>query len=404
MARRRDNDLRRKDRGGIDGAIGPSDAGRAPGRETLVLDLRRTGLYDLHVALGAKLVPFAGWNMPVQYPMGVMQEHLHTRSAAGLFDVSHMGQVILRGPNAAQALETLVPADIVGLAPGRQRYAMFTNEQGGILDDLMVANKGDHLLLVVNAANADADLHHLEQHLPDVEIETPTGRALVALQGPKAEAALAALNPAVRDMRFMDVTDLDLAGATCWVSRSGYTGEDGFEISVPGTMAARLARVLLENNDVAPVGLGARDSLRLEAGLPLHGNDITPQTTPLQAGLGWSIGKARREGERKGGFPGADVILGEGQIGRTPKLAGLRPEGRAPMRDGTKLYEKENDAEPVGEITSGGFGPSVGAPIAMGYLPARLTGLGTKVFGEVRGKRLAMDVTPLPFHPRNYKR
>jgi aminomethyltransferase len=369
-----------------------------------VKDLRRTGLYDLHVALGAKMVPFAGWDMPVQYPMGVMKEHLHTRAAAGLFDVSHMGQVILRGPDAAEALETLVPADIVGLAEGRQRYALLTNDRGGILDDLMVANKGDHLLLVVNAANADADLQHLAHNLPEIEIETPTGRALIALQGPKAEAALAALNPAVRDMRFMDVTDLDLAGATCWVSRSGYTGEDGFEISVPGTMAPRLARELLENPDVAPIGLGARDSLRLEAGLPLHGQDITPETTPLQAGLGWSIGKARREGPRAGGFPGADVILGDGQIGRTPKLAGLRPEGRAPMRAGTKLFENEADADPVGEITSGGFGPSVGAPIAMGYLPARLTGDGTKLFGEVRGKRLAVEVSRLPFHPRSYKR
>ena len=367
-------------------------------------DLRRTELFDLHIALGAKMVPFAGWEMPVQYPMGVMQEHLHTRTAAGLFDVSHMGQVILRGPDAAQALETLVPADIVGLAEGRQRYALFTNEAGGILDDLMVANKGDHLLLVVNAANAEADLEHLAHSLPDIEIETPTGRALFALQGPKAEAALAALNPAVAEMRFMDVTDLDLAGATCWVSRSGYTGEDGFEISVPGTMAPRLARTLLENPDVAPIGLGARDSLRLEAGLPLHGQDITPDTTPLQAGLGWSIGKARREGPRAGGFPGADVILGEGQIGRTPKLVGLRPEGRAPMRAGTRLFEAEADADPVGEITSGGFGPSVGAPIAMGYLPARLTGEGTRLFGEVRGKRLPVEVARLPFHPRSYKR
>ncbi len=366
-------------------------------------DLRRTDLYDLHLALGAKMVPFAGWDMPVQYPMGVMQEHLHTRAAAGLFDVSHMGQVLLEGPEAAAALETLVPADILGLAPGRQRYALFTNDQGGILDDLMVANQGDRLLLVVNAANAAADIAHLKAHL-GAQVVIADDRALLALQGPKAEPALARLVPEVVEMRFMDTTVIDSPFGALWISRSGYTGEDGFEISVPATRARALADALLDMDEVAPIGLGARDSLRLEAGLPLHGQDITPETTPLQAGLGWSIGKARREGPRAGGFPGAEVILGRTQIGRTPKLAGLAPEGRAPMRAGTKLFEKEADADPVGEITSGGFGPSVGAPIAMGYLPARLAGLGTKVFAEVRGKRLAAEVTRLPFHPRSYKR
>ena len=366
-------------------------------------DLRRTPLYDLHVALGAKMVPFAGWDMPVQYPMGVMKEHLHTRAAAGLFDVSHMGQVLLEGPNVALGLERLVPADIRGLDPGRQRYALFTGETGGILDDLMVANQGDRLFLVVNAANAGADIAHLIVHMGDA-VRPITDRALLALQGPAAETALARIAPASADMRFMDVATLDSAYGPLWVSRSGYTGEDGFEISVMADRAPALAEALLAMEEVAPIGLGARDSLRLEAGLPLHGHDITPDTTPLQAGLGWSIGKARRAGPRAGGFPGADVILGEGQIGATPKLAGLRPEGRAPMREGTRLFERAADTDPVGEITSGGFGPSVGAPIAMGYLPARLTRAGTRLFGEVRGKRLAVEVTDLPFHPRSYKR
>lgn len=367
-------------------------------------DLNRTGLYNLHLELGARMVPFAGWEMPVQYPMGVMKEHLHCRAEAGLFDVSHMGQVVLRGDGAAAALEQLVPADIVGLAAGRQRYAMFTNEDGGILDDLMVANKGDHLLLVVNAANAEADIAHLERHLPDVEIDVARGRALLALQGPKAEAVLASLNPAAADMRFMDAMDLELAGATCWVSRSGYTGEDGFEISVPGTMAPRLAKALLEHDAVAPIGLGARDSLRLEAGLPLHGHEIDPTTTPIEAGLGWAIGKARREGARAGGYPGADIIDAQRAAGPERKLVGLLPDGRAPMRDGTQLYETEGGDGPIGVVTSGTFGPSVGGPVAMGYLPAALATPGAKIYGEVRGKRLPAHVTALPFHPHSYKR
>ncbi|PIE07713.1 MAG: glycine cleavage system protein T [Rhodobacterales bacterium] len=366
-------------------------------------ELRRTDLFDLHIALGAKLVPFAGWEMPVQYPSGVMQEHLHTRAAAGLFDVSHMGQVLLHGSDAAARLEALVPADIVGLAPGRQRYALFTNETGGILDDLMVANQGDRLFLVVNAANAAADIAHLEAHLGEA-VEVAGTRALLALQGPAAEVALGRIVPAVTEMRFMDVTRQDSRFGALWISRSGYTGEDGFEISVEGREARALAEALLAMEEVAPIGLGARDSLRLEAGLPLHGSDITPETTPLEAGLGWSIGKARREGPRAGGFPGADAILRQRQIGATAKLAGLRPEGRAPMRAGTRLFERETGGAPLGDVTSGGFGPSIGGPIAMGYLPARLTRPGTKVWGEVRGKRLPARVTPLPFHPRSYKR
>lgn len=368
-------------------------------------DLGRTVLYDLHLELGAKMVPFAGYEMPVQYPPGVMKEHLHTRAAAGLFDVSHMGQVILRGPNVAAALEALVPVDVVGLGVGRQRYGFFTTEDGGIIDDLMITNRGDHLFLVVNAARKSVDLDHLHAGLPGIEIQEITGRALIALQGPKAEDTLAALNPAARDMRFMDVADLELAGATCWVSRSGYTGEDGFEISVPNTMAPRLARALLENPDVAPIGLGARDSLRLEAGLCLYGSDIDETTSPVEAGLTWAIQKARRAGgAREGGFPGAGRILDELTNGPARKRVGLLPEGRAPMRAHVPLFAAEEGGEAVGEITSGAFGPTIEQPMSMGYLPTPLAEPGTRIFGEVRGKRLAALVAPLPFHKQSYKR
>jgi aminomethyltransferase len=368
-------------------------------------NLKRTALHDLHIELGAKMVPFAGWEMPVQYPAGVMKEHLHCRAKAGLFDVSHMGQVTLRGNGASEALERLVPVDLAGLAPGRQRYAMFTTEDGGIIDDLMVANTGEHLFLVLNAARAEVDLDHLHEHLPDVEISHLRGRGLLALQGPGAEAALAALNPAVRDMRFMDVAAMELVGATCWVSRSGYTGEDGFEISIPGTMAPRLARALLENPEVAPIGLGARDSLRLEAGMCLYGSDIDEDTTPVEAGLSWAIQKARRTGgAREGGFPGAERILRELDEGPARLRVGLLPEGRAPMRAHTPLFDAEDADTPVGEITSGAFGPSIEKPMSMGYVPADLAAEGTTLWGEVRGKRLAVTVAPLPFHPTSYKR
>lgn len=363
--------------------------------------LRRTPLYDLHIELGARMVPFAGWEMPVQYPMGVLGEHLHTRKAAGLFDVSHMGQVILRGEDAAQALERLVPADIMGLAPGRQRYGLFTNDAGGILDDLMVASKGDHLLLVVNAACAEQDIAHMTA--AGLAPEVVTDRALLALQGPGAEAALAALVPGAADLRFMDAVDLPWEGETLWVSRSGYTGEDGFEISVPATRAPDFARALLARDGVAPIGLGARDSLRLEAGLPLYGHDMTAEITPAQAGLGWSIPKVRRAGgDRAGGFPGAAVILPElGRAARTRR--GLRPEGRAPIREGTPIYAQAEGGEPAGHVTSGGFGPSVGAPVAMATLPADIP-QGATVYAELRGRRLPAVVAPMPFVEPAYKR
>jgi aminomethyltransferase len=346
--------------------------------------------------------------MPVQYPAGVMTEHLHTRQAAGLFDVSHMGQVILRPTSGmaalCQAFEALMPVDVLGLAEGRQRYGLFTSDTGGILDDLMFANRGDHLFVVVNAACKAADIAHMTAHLSGMARVVPvTDRALLALQGPRAEAALAELVPEVVGMRFMDQGLFDWDGAELWISRSGYTGEDGFEISVPDRSAAALADTLLMQDDVAPVGLGARDSLRLEAGLCLYGHDITEHTSPIEAGLDWAIQKARRAGgARAGGFPGEARILHEMAAGPERRRVGLRPEGRAPMREGTALFAP--DATPLGEVTSGGFGPSVGAPIAMGYVATAFSAPGTALEGAVRGKNLPVMVTALPFHPTTYKR
>lgn len=371
-------------------------------------DLLQTPLYDLHVALGAKMVGFAGYSMPVQYPMGVMKEHTHTREKAGLFDVSHMGQVIVKGSDyatAAQALEALIPVDVLSLGQDRQRYGFFTNDAGGITDDLMVANRGDHVFVVVNAACKGADIAHMQANLKGVDVTEITDRALLALQGPAAEAVLAGLDPRAASMRFMDVATLSLAGAECWVSRSGYTGEDGYEISVPASHAVALAEALLNHPDVEPIGLGARDSLRLEGGLCLYGHDIDTRTTPTQATLNWAIQKVRRTGgARAGGFPGADVILKELTDGATIKRVGLLPEGRAPMREGIQLFIDTESESPIGHITSGGFGPTVGGPIAMGYLPTINAIVGTTVYGELRGKRLPLTVASLPFTPANFKR
>jgi aminomethyltransferase len=366
-------------------------------------ELHRTPLYDLHRELGARMVAFAGYEMPVHYPTGVLAEHLHTRSAAGLFDVSHMGQLILGGRGAAEGLEALVPADVLDLPAGRQRYGLFTNDAGGILDDLMIANRGDHLFLVVNAARKAEDLQHLAAHLSGVE--AVTDRALLALQGPAAERALAALVPAVTALRFMDVTVAPWDGAELWISRSGYTGEDGFEISVPEGRAVDLARALLAEPGVMPIGLGARDSLRLEAGLPLYGQDIDEGTSPVEAGLAWAIPKVRRAGgARAGGFPGADRILAELATGPARRRTGLLPEGRAPMREGTAIFAADTGGAPVGAVTSGGFAPSLNAPVAMAYLPAALATPGTRLWGEVRGRRLPATVAALPFRPPTYRK
>ncbi|CUH64292.1 Aminomethyltransferase [Thalassovita gelatinovora] len=372
-------------------------------------DLKSLPLDGLHRELGGKMVPFAGYDMPVQYPAGVMKEHLHCRSHAGLFDVSHMGQVILRGSDyeaAALALESLVPVNAAGLGESRQRYGFFTNEQGGILDDLMFANRGDHIFMVVNAACKEADIAHLRAHLPaNVTLQVIEDRALLALQGPEAEAVLAALNPAVAEMKFMDVATVDLGGAEAWISRSGYTGEDGFEISVPVDAAEALARKLLADDRVLPIGLGARDSLRLEAGLCLYGHDIDTGTSPVEAGLTWAIQKIRRsDGAREGGFPGADRILSELHNGAERARVGLKPQGRAPMREGVSLFAEADRETPIGCITSGGFGPTVEGPVAMGYVPIAFAAPGTVIYGEVRGKRLPVEVVALPFVPARFKR
>jgi len=372
--------------------------------------LLHTPLHALHVARGGKMVPFAGYEMPVQYAAGVLREHQHTRSAAGLFDVSHMGQLAVRAKSgkvedAALALERLVPQDIVAVAPGRQRYAQFTNTAGGMLDDLMVANFGDHLFLVVNAACKTEDEAHLRAHLSDAcVIESLADRALIALQGPKAEQVLADFAD-VTAMRFMDSGPRKVAGMDCFVSRSGYTGEDGFEISVPAEHAEALVKSLLDNTDVLPIGLGARDSLRLEAGLCLYGHDIDATTTPVEGALEWSVQKSRRNGgARAGGFPGAEEILAQFEKGAARRRVGLRPEGRAPVREGAILFADATSSDPIGKVTSGGFGPNLNAPVAMGYLPSSLAATGTQIFAEVRGQRLPLLVAAMPFVPNTYKR
>jgi aminomethyltransferase len=359
-----------------------------------------TPLDGLHRALGAKLVPFAGYDMPVQYPTGILAEHDWTRRHAGLFDVSHMGQIRLDGAGAAAALERLVPGDIVSLKPQRQRYTLFTDAQGGILDDLMVTNAGDHLFLIVNAACKIADLAHLQAHLAgDCRITPLPDRALLALQGPEAAAVLAVHAPEAAALGFMSGASLRVAGLPCFVTRSGYTGEDGFEISVAADGAERLARALLADARVKPVGLGARDSLRLEAGLCLYGHDIDATTTVIEADLAWTIQKRRRE---TGGFPGAAIILKQLAEGASRKRVGIKPDGKAPAREHTKIIAPDGSA--IGAVTSGGFGPTVGGPIAMGYVAARHAAPGSPLQLVVRDQPRPATVAPLPFTPHRYFR
>jgi aminomethyltransferase len=349
--------------------------------------------------------------MPINFPSGILKEHLHTRAAAGLFDVSHMGQLAVRsrsrgGESAARALEALAPVDLLGLGEGRQRYALFTNPFGGVLDDLMITNRGDHFLLVVNAGRKDADEAHLRSSLSNsCVIEHLDDRALLALQGPLAESVLARLCPNVTCMRFMDVRSLSILGVDCIVSRTGYTGEDGFEISVPAPEAESLAREFLEDPKVAPIGLGARDSLRLEAGLCLYGADLDASTTPVEAGLAWAIQSSRRQGgSREGAFPGADVILQQLAEGSPRRRVGLRSKDRTPVRAGCRLYHDESSQVPVGQVTSGGFGPTINAPAAMGYVVTAESGSGSILFADVRDKRIPVVVSELPFVKSNYKR
>jgi aminomethyltransferase len=370
--------------------------------------LLRTPLDALHRSLGARMVPFAGYDMPVQYPTGILAEHEWTRSNAGLFDVSHMGQGFLVGPShevTARALEALCPADIVGLAPGRQRYTQFLADDGGILDDLMVARSPDAgedgaLMLIVNAGRKEEDFAHLEAKLPpSVRLMRAPHRGLLALQGPKAAAVIARHAPDLADMRFMDARSATIGGIECTVTRSGYTGEDGYEISVHARRLVALAELLLREPEVKPIGLGARDSLRLEAGLCLYGHDIDTTTSPVEAALVWSMQKRRRE---EGGFPGFDRIRSELSGGPSRLRVGLLPEGRQPAREGTEIQAP--DGRPVGTVTSGGFGPSVNGPVAMGYVEASLATEGTVLNLMVRGKALPAKVVALPFVPHRYAR
>lgn len=360
--------------------------------------LLTTPLDALHRELGGKMVPFAGYAMPVQYPAGVLTEHLHTRAKAGLFDVSHMGQVTIEGADVARLLETLVPGDVQGLGLGRTRYSVFTDDKGGILDDLMISKLAeDKLFVVVNAACKHADFAHMQAKLGDRLQLRMLDRALLALQGPKAAEALAMLAPEAATQQFMSIRDYPIAGIPCLVTRSGYTGEDGFEISVASDQAEALARKLLALDGVAPIGLGARDSLRLEAGLCLYGSDIDSQTTPVEGAIAWIIGKRRRA---EGGFPGAAIIQKQLAEGAPRLRVGIKPDGRAPARAHTEITDEAGAV--IGEITSGGFGPSVDGPVAMGYVPAAFATEGSRVKLMVRGKALDARIVALPFTPHRY--
>ncbi|PVB63055.1 glycine cleavage system aminomethyltransferase GcvT [Labrenzia sp. 011] len=371
-------------------------------------DLKQTPLHDLHVELGARMVPFAGYSMPVQYKAGIMAEHLHTRAKAGLFDVSHMGQAFLVGPDhetTARALEALTPSNFVELGHGRQRYSVLLNEEGGIIDDLMVSRSPSpeddgKLMLVVNAARKDVDYAHFRAHLPDnVTLQVVEDRALIAVQGPEAVAAVAAHAPGVSDLAFMSTASMEFDGIECHVARAGYTGEDGVEMSVPAGAAEAIARALLADERVEPIGLGARDSLRLEAGLCLYGHDIDETTTPVEGAITFCMQKRRRE---EGGFPGAERIQSELKDGPGRVRVGLRLEGRAPAREGAEIALP--DGPVIGTVTSGGFAPTVGAPIAMGYVPVEHAGVGTPLELVVRNRRLPATVADMPFVPNRYYR
>ncbi len=360
---------------------------------------KSTPLLDLHVELHGKIVDFAGWSLPVQFA-GIMAEHRHCREKAGLFDVSHMGQVIIHGERAATAFERLVPGNIEGLKAGHARYTVFTNDEGGVLDDLIVSRIEGGLFVVVNAGCRDADIAHMRAALePGHKVEELAEQALMALQGPAAVGVLDGHAPSASDLQFMQTMEAVIDGMSCRISRLGYTGEDGFEISVAAADAERLARLLLAHKDVAPIGLGARDSLRLEAGLCLYGHELSPETTPVEAGLGFAIGKRRRE---TGGFPGAEIILEQLEAGPQRKLVGLRPVGRAPARENTDIQDMAGEL--IGYVTSGGFGPSVNAPISMGYVRSDHAKPGMTVKLMIRGKPHDAEVAALPFVPHRYHR
>ena len=372
--------------------------------------LLKTPLYDLHLELGARVVPFAGYTMPVQYPAGLMAEHLHTRSAAGLFDVSHMGQLRLVGPSAAAALETLIPVDVIDLPAGKQRYGLLLNEDGGIIDDLMFCNRdyanGGDIFMIVNGACKVGDIAYIQQKIGNrCEVIPMPGMALLALQGPQAVTALSRLAPGVENLVFMTGGRFTVAGCDCFLTRSGYTGEDGFEISVPAAQADRLARAMLAQPEVKPVGLGARNSLRLEAGLCLYGNDLDTSTTPVEASLNWAIQKVRRTGgARAGGFPGADKILSQltDPVTLKRKRVGLIAMERVPVREHTELQNEQG--QHIGEVTSGLLGPTIDKPVAMAFVDPAYAALDTRVTAIVRGKPVPMEVVAMPFVPNRYFR
>lgn len=360
--------------------------------------LTRLALHSLHEELGARMVPFAGFEMPVQYPAGIIAEHAHTRNSASFFDVSHMGQVSVRGTDPASAMESLVPGDICNLAPGRVRYTQLTNDRGGIVDDLMITNVGDYLFLVINASRRAEDLACLEAGLEGCELAV-LDRSLFALQGPAAAQVMSRFAPGAETMPFMSSAPFVVDGCPLAVTRCGYTGEDGFEITVPSADSERMARALLAENEVEPAGLGARDTLRLEAGLCLYGNDIDETTTPVEAGLSWTIGKRRKT---EGGFPGHATIQGQLQNGVDRRFVGVQPEGRAPIRPPAEIFNLSG--EPIGQITSGGFGPTVSGPVAMGYVMPDYAAPETKMTVNVRGKQLPARIVVLPFVPHRYYR
>lgn len=364
----------------------------------------KTPLHALHLELGARMVPFAGYEMPVQYPLGILKEHLHTRESAGLFDVSHMGQLRLRGADVATQLERLVPVDIAALGLNKQVYGIFLNEQGGILDDLIICRWGeDEYFLVVNAACKEQDIAHLRKNLQDIEVDVLDDRALLALQGPQAVDVLIELAPAVASLVFMTGLATEILGVQCYVTRSGYTGEDGFEISIPVDKAEALARVLLADERVQAIGLGARDTLRLEAGLCLYGHDMNSETSPVEAAITWSISKSRRvDGDKAGCFPGAQHIFTQISEGATRKRVGFVVEGRAPVREGVDIIDGEGNV--VGQVTSGGYAPSMGAPVGMAYIPAELAALDTLLFASVRGRQIPIRVVRMPLVPQRYYR
>ena len=368
------------------------------------IELKATPLRELHLQLDARMVAFAGYEMPIHYSDGIKKEHLHTRESAGLFDVSHMGQITVTGEGAAEALEMLVPVELVDLGVNKQTYALLTNEQGGILDDLMIVRWSKNcFFLVVNADRKEQDLTYLRSKLEGFHVDYLHNRALLALQGPAAIKVVQELASELKELVFMSGACVNLAGIDCYITRSGYTGEDGFEISVLANFAEILAKKLLSFKQVKAIGLGARDSLRLEAGLCLYGHDIDTKTTPAQASLVWSISKSRREnGKKYGGFPGAKIILGELADGPTRKRVGLKIIGRAPVREGAELVDKTGKI--IGIVTSGGFGPSLNAPIAMGYVESEYSAIGAEIGAVVRDKIHPVSVQKMPFSPNRYFR